>query len=384
MAEHRETTASPQLESEALGSPLLGFVKPLDGVRALAVLAVMGTHTGLMGFSGGSAGVDIFFVLSGFLITTLLLEEVDSYGRIYLGRFYARRALRLFPALFTMLAVLAAYAMFVVNPDQRKALLREVFFAGTYLYNFASTQEIYLGHTWSLALEEQFYLIWPLVLLACIRIRGERLLLIVTLGIVAFVASGRLAGVADPYSFYSERPDALLIGCAAAMLRRRGVHFGPWPGLTFTTAVSIGILVLAVSTQGWLGRTAGLSVVAAAAAVLTLSLVAQPKSVPGRLLSARPLLEVGKRSYGIYIWHLPIFRWFADQNFNIPDSVSVLLKYAATFAVAWISFRFIEAPALRLKTRLRAPASPFAGVSSGNSRAADNALSSSHQDPPRS
>lgn len=338
----------------------LGFVKPLDGVRAFAVLAVMGTHTDLMGFSGGGAGVDIFFVLSGFLITTLLLEERDTFGRIFLGRFYGRRALRLFPALFAMLAFVGIYAATFADSEQAHALLREIIAAGTYTYNFAwihGVEDVYLGHTWSLALEEQFYLVWPLVLMGCLRLRGERLLLVVTAVIIVVIVTTRTTGGYSLYGLTGLRPDAILIGCVAAMLRRRSTVFGTAARTPALTIASTGILILAVSTRGWLGQTdrLGTVCVAIAAATLTLSLVASPNSRYAHFLSIRPLTEIGKRSYGLYIWHLPIFRWVAEQDFVIPDPVSVALKYGATFAVAWLSYRYVEAPALRLKKRFRPP-----------------------------
>ena len=136
--------------SDVVNTHRLGHVRPLDGVRAVAVLAVMGTHTDLMGFPGGIAGVDIFFVLSGFLITSLLLEEYSDHGRLFLGRFYGRRALRLFPALFAMLAVVTLYAMAIADADQQRDVLKEVVAAGTYTTNFAwihGVDDVFLGHT---------------------------------------------------------------------------------------------------------------------------------------------------------------------------------------------------------------------------------------------
>ena len=108
-------------------------------------------------------------------------------------------------------------------------------------------------------------------------------------------------------------------------------------------AISIGILFLAITTHGWLAPPASLGtvLVAVAAAVLTLELVAKPFSPVGRILSITPFQEIGQRSYGLYIWHLPIFRWIAEQDLSIPDPISVGIKYGLTFTVAWISFRFI-------------------------------------------
>lgn len=338
----------------------LGYVRPLDGVRALAVLAVMGTHTDLMGFAGGIAGVDIFFVLSGFLITTLLLEEHSDHGRLFLGRFYGRRALRLFPALFAMLAVVTLYALLVADPDQQSDLLKEVLAAGTYTTNFAwihGVEDVFLGHTWSLALEEQFYLVWPLIVIVCLKVRGELALLLTTVFFVCMIVALRLWTEISVWGLFSLRPDAILIGCIAALLRRRYRSASSLASSAPLLLASCVVLLVAVVTRGWLGRTDGLGTVtvAVAAAILTLGLVDQPTSLLGRAMSLRPMQEIGRRSYGLYIWHLPIFRYIAGEDLGLPDPLIVGMKYGLTFLVAWLSFALVETPALRLKNRLRAP-----------------------------
>ena len=200
----------------ALDAAKLGYQPSLDGVRALAVGVVMGTHTDLPGFKrGGGFGVDVFFVLSGFLITTLLLEERAETGRISLGSFYVRRALRLFPALLAVLAAVAFYAYAFADPQLRDDLLAEAAYAITYTTNFGwlhGLNDAWLGHTWSLALEEQFYLLWPPTLLVIVSRLGRRTLgPLLTVAVVAcFVA--RLAGAVGPYYVLTQRPDALLVG----------------------------------------------------------------------------------------------------------------------------------------------------------------------------
>ncbi len=351
--------------SDVVDSRRLGYVQPLDGVRAVAVLAVMGTHTDLMGFAGGIAGVDIFFVLSGFLITSLLLEEYSDHGRLFLGRFYGRRALRLFPALFAMLAVVTFYAVVIADVDQQRDLLKEVLAAGTYTTNWAwlhGVEDVFLGHTWSLALEEQFYLVWPLVVLVCLKVRGELALLLVTLSLVCAIVALRLWTEVSVWGLFHLRPDAILLGCVAALLRRRYRSVSLIASSAPLMVVSCGVLIVAVTTRGWFGRTDGLGTVtvALAAAILTLGLVKRPASLLGRGLSLGPLQEIGRRSYGLYIWHLPIFRYVAQEDLSLPDPILVGLKYGITFVVAWISFAVIETPALRLKNRLRAPAGEMA------------------------
>ena len=229
---YSSSLTSPSVPATVEPVARLGYRPSLDGVRAMAVLMVVGVHTHPRLVPAGSIGVDIFFVLSGFLITTLLVEELDGRGRIAVGRFYARRALRLLPALFGLLAVVTAWALLVASPDTRHNALSEVAAAASYTRNltwWANVPGTLLGHTWSLALEEQFYLIWPVILVICLRPRrsSTALTAIFVAGFVV-VSALRMSHVVGPAALLIGRPDALLLGAAVALLRRD--HPQQWVG----------------------------------------------------------------------------------------------------------------------------------------------------------
>ena len=171
----------------------LGHRRALDGLRGVAVLAVLGFHGGVPFMRGGFLGVDVFFVLSGFLITSLLYEEWRRTGAIRLRAFYMRRVLRLLPALILLLLALTIYAIWLPWPDQRARLRAEIAFTLLYVANWALAFRLvpdlgFLAHAWSLAIEEQFYLVWPLALLLLLR-SGVRLPRVIALVMLAIVAS---------------------------------------------------------------------------------------------------------------------------------------------------------------------------------------------------
>ena len=221
----------------------LGHLRSLDGLRAVAVLVVMAFHAGIAGFHGGRAGVDVFFVISGFLITTLLLVERDRSGRIGLGAFYMRRALRLYPALLVAVAgaLLLAYLkmpVFGASSASFDSTLEGTPFALFYTMNVARAAEWsnggFLGHTWSLAIEEQFYLVWPVVVILVLRRRGPALLGWLALACAvtsAVLRTGLDAAGIDPELLYNatfSHVDGIFAGCALGVLW----HLRPdwWPG----------------------------------------------------------------------------------------------------------------------------------------------------------
>src|SRR5262245_21094061 len=203
----------------------LGYKPELDGLRAVAVMSVLLMHGGMPGFHWGYIGVDLFFVLSGYLITSILLREQLRTGQISLLSFYQRRALRLFPALAVLCIVFLAYAFFVLrDPTQG---LREIVVVALYLSNWTRAAGLnfpeWLGHTWSLAIEEQFYLLWPLVLLAISAARRPIPLLLAVAGAIVAVSCWRLtlvmhgASTDRLYNGTDTRADALLMGVALAL-----------------------------------------------------------------------------------------------------------------------------------------------------------------------
>jgi peptidoglycan/LPS O-acetylase OafA/YrhL len=352
----------------------LGYRPALDGIRALAILAVLAYHSGTP-LKGGFIGVDIFFVLSGFLITTLLLQEWLASGAISLGDFYGRRARRLLPALFLIVA--AVGVIYAIDPRLHhglaypKAAAAVIFYAGNWVAAFAKDPTQALGlldPTWSLAIEEQFYIVWPLLLLVCLRRRWSfRRLLTLALGLAC--ASSILRGLlwhahagAHVYFRSDTRADGLLLGCALAVgyvhtNGRSRLHRYLAP--TIVPIVAGLALVLFAFTYGpndsvvYLG---GLSAVAVCAAAITTHAVVAPESWFSRVLSLRPLVWIGARSYGMYLFHIPIFVVVgASSPGNQPGRVQAPIEIALTFLAAAASYSWIESYFLRRKRLEGAP-----------------------------
>lgn len=292
------------------------YLPELDGLRALAVLAVVAFHARVPGFGGGFIGVDLFFVLSGCLITRVLVENPD------LGRFYWRRAKRLVPPLAFMLATyLLAYPL--IRPDHphvRDAGLA-FFYLSDYSVAFLETP-LYLRHTWSLAVEEHFYLLWPLVFL---RWRPSVRVLLVAY-IVATAWRWGWPGFDEAYHRFDTRMSGLILGCLLAGIKPRA--FPAWPGLLILAAACVSFRWADPSVQG-LGSVA--VELAAAMAIL---------GTPPAWLGSRPLVYVGKLSYGIYLWHYPIARVFRDAGelWQITLAISI----TGSVVMAAISYHLIE------------------------------------------
>lgn len=353
-------------------APPLRYTAALDAVRALAVVAVIGVHTHPRLAPGGAIGVDVFFVLSGFLITTLLLQELDRTDRIAFGRFYARRALRLVPALAVVLAAVTAYAVLIAQPSTRHDALREVVAAATYTRNWTGlwlhTPGPLLGHTWSLALEEQFYLLWPLVLTLALR-RPERRranelgLLTVFVAAAALATTLRALGVDGWSLLLDQRPDALLLGAATALARRRwgttwrqraATHHRALGAATAVALVTLAALAAIVWSLD--AHHPGFPLAAAAAALLVATLVVADEgratTVLHRAMNARPLTTLGRISYGVYLWQLPVLRWVDDRLPNRSAALRIPLALVGILAAATLSYVVVERPILRWKDRL--------------------------------
>ena len=305
----------------------LGHVPALDGLRGVAILLVLASHSGWQ-LLGGGLGVDLFFCLSGFLITALLLGEWSERGRVSFADFYRRRALRLLPALMLVSAVTLA----LYPAGYRQALI-----GVTYVANFARLSGEGLGaftHFWSLAQEEQFYLVWPLALITALRFPR---VILPMLGLL-FVAISLHGLTASSYERLWYGPDmhsgGLVLGAVAGVLYIRGVNLRTPVGL----AVLVGIVCVAVFSESNAGFVLPIFAVAGSVVVLA---VAQGSL---RSLELRPLRYAGKISYGLYLWHYLVFI-LIGWELGLPLSV----------ACAVLSYRYVEQPFLRRKA-LRAGA----------------------------
>ena len=355
-----------------------GHVPALDGVRALAVSAVVTFHLGLTWAPGGYLGVDVFFVLSGFLITALLLSERDTAGRIALIRFYGRRALRLLPALLAVLGALWLFASLTVVGDSANRVRGDGLAALLYFANwraaFGDAPFLgFMGHAWSLSIEEQFYAVWPLLVVGALALRRGGRSIVLALALAGAVApallraawwDGTHATMARLYYGLDTRIDALFVGAVLAVVVASGrLPVGRVARLVYGL-VAIGALAFVAHLVATLPRTdpdlyTGLmSAVAVATAALIAHLVASPRAPLARLLSFPPLAALGKISYGVYLWHWPVF---VATNPWGRSSGALAAKAAIAVGLAIVSWWVVERPCLRLKDRLRAPAGAAAG-----------------------
>jgi peptidoglycan/LPS O-acetylase OafA/YrhL len=330
----------------------------------------MGFHEGASELSGGFLGVDIFFVLSGFLITDLLAVQYDLLGRLDLKDFWARRARRLLPALAVMLVVVAAAAI-LIEPDSEGSLREALLAAVTYTSNWYQVLHhvSYFGslgppppleHLWSLAIEEQFYIVWPVVLWFFIfRLNGPRARVTATLiaaGLSALAMVLQYSPGANPSAVYygtDTHASALLVGAALALAYPLSTLTVAPPALTkrLDAAGVLGLAALAWAIGHFSGDDPAVypvGLILAALGAAGLVAAAASNGVIAALTSLRPLRWVGLRSYGIYLWHWPVIALTAALEGSGPTSAWVwFIETAVTLALAAASWRFIETPIAR-------------------------------------
>ena len=326
------------------------------------MLSVLLFHTGVI--RGGYLGVDVFFALSGFLITRLLIEEQAATGAIALRAFYVRRGLRLLPALFAFLGIWGIYLVATVPPDLWSLVGAYVAVVILYAANWAEIWWYRLGifgHTWSLAIEEQFYLIWPLAVFLLLRgaARPRRIAWILLAGAAASVLwrvdlALESATEARIYLATDTHSDGLLVGAAVAFLLNQDL-FNRFPkplgAMGFLSAIGLAAMLVAVPFDPYYA--CGVTALAAlATGVIILSALARP-SVITRLLDTRALVGTGMISYALYLWHFPIFHTLGvlKEPGRPGPWASVVLAWGLTFAAAVGSYFLIERPALAWKDR---------------------------------
>ena len=343
---------------------MAGRIPCLDGLRAVAIALVLFGHGSttivpsppgwLKPLNQGGLGVDIFFVISGFLITILMLRECDRDGSVSLRKFYSRRALRILPALFAYLGfifLLSRMDVIRVDPLEWVAAMT---FSMNFMPNLLGRWD--LGHLWSLSVEEHFYIVWPCVFVS-IGPRAARAILLMVVAcapairyLIWFWMEGRI----ERDTFTLTRFDTIAMGCLLAFFVRDPAAFslatrhrgqGSWG-----VAVAIGILALSMSVLCRSGKyeiALSRTVEAAAIAAATFFLVMGPNNLIGRILDARPVAAMGVLSYSLYLWQQPFLHagsphWFSQFPTN----------FALTAIAAVASFYLVESPFLRLKRRM--------------------------------
>ena len=380
MAEARSQTSG--------GRPIsaVPYLPGLDGVRALAVIAVILYHAGVSWMPGGFLGVEVFFAISGYLITLLLLAEHERTGRISIRQFYGRRARRLLPALIALLiAVATLYSMLPFLRQslarQRGALFWGLFYGSNWFqiarhqsYFDANSRPPLLRHLWSLAVEEQFYIVWPVLMVVIIKLFRQRLpqigMAFAVLALFSALLTAILYDPANPNRAYlgtDTRAAGLLFGAAMAMVwRPYALARGPLKDrgrlMSLIGLGGIAILVLAMTRfhdvtytpEGIRGYDAlyyGGFLLVDLATMMVIASTTHLKSMFGRrVLGMRPLAWLGTRSYGLYLWHWPVFQLTRPGKVDDGGDINwtwwriMVMRLVITFVLTELSYRLIETP----------------------------------------
>ena len=357
----------------------------LDGLRTLAVVVIVFFHVGVQGASNAFIMLDLFFVLSGFLVTNVVLAEVDARGGLRVGRYFARRVQRLLPAAVVTILATSVVFLLVVPQPQRLDLVRDAQAALVYLANWnfiADSANYFAGdvrdspfmHFWSLSVEEQYYIFFPLLILLWLKLapRRERVLLGIMGALIALsVASQVYWGQVDPSRAYyatDARLFQLLAGAAMAVaVREFAVRGGVGPGVTWPVAGRVlglfGLLGYAVLGTELVGMSVSnrnlLATVVAGS--LVLGVYTAPQSTVARAFALPWMIYLGKISYGIYLWHWPTVL-VLERVFDVRPVVIALMALVLAIAMASMSYQLLETP---IRTSKRLAPFPWPAVVAG-------------------
>jgi peptidoglycan/LPS O-acetylase OafA/YrhL len=338
----------------------------LSAVRAFSVLAVIAYHCGVSHVNG-AYGVVAFFVLSGFLITWLLLQERARFGSIDLAAFYERRALRIFPAFYLYWLILVLLLAWLHKPINWPHALSAALYYSNYYHAFLGDPNDGFSHTWSLAIEEQFYLLWPplLTLLAGLRrpLHGTLAMLVLVVWVYRLLlVYGFGIDQSWLYAAFDTRFDSLLVGCLTAVLlfeQRAPVLLKFFLSSAWVAIPVIGLLLLAIGPAGgWWPRyrdTIGMALAPPLIAVLIIQAIAMSGSRWGAWLEWAPLTYLGRISYGMYLYQQLTVDFVSRHMLQISLSAKFLLALLLTIVCASVSYWALERPCLKIKARLHAP-----------------------------
>ncbi|MFD5601041.1 acyltransferase family protein [Leucobacter sp. NPDC058333] len=364
-------------DTKALPKRTRGFRAEVEGLRALAIGLVLVYHAGVPFADGGYVGVDIFFVISGYLITSHILREIDTTGKLSLAAFWARRMKRLLPAAVTVLTVTTIAAWILLPSTSWRSIGSDISAAALYVVNwrFAAEAVDYgaegssvspVLHFWSLAVEEQFYVVWPLAIALTIAVavrflprvskRTALLVVIVVICVVSFVWSMRETSQSPDTAFFATTTRIWELGIGALV----AMGAIQWPRISTQVARCIGwaglLAVLAAAALfsreiPWPGSAALLPVLGTAALILATTGRDISRGTPAQFLAWRPIVWVGGLSYSWYLWHWPVLT-IAEAHFGELRLRYKLVLVLASGVLAWLSLKFIENP-VRRSSRLR-------------------------------
>ena len=344
----------------------MNYRSEIDGLRALAVVPVILFHAGFTAFSGGFVGVDVFFVISGYLITSIILQEMNA-RTFTLAGFYERRARRILPALVFVITACIPFAWAWMQPDDFKEFFQSIVSVSLFASNiFFWRQSGYfdgdaelrpLLHTWTLAVEEQYYLFFPLLLLLLWRL-GKRSIVptIATLALLSFALAewGSHNKPTPTFFLLPTRGWELLIGvCVALYLSERPDQPGHFRNRSISELSGfIGLCLIGYSILAFDKATPfpGVHALAPTIGTALIILCATPETTLGRFLGTNWLVSVGLISYSAYLWHQPLFAFARLRSFGEPGTVMFMCLAGLSMALAWLTWRYIESP-FRDRTR---------------------------------
>jgi peptidoglycan/LPS O-acetylase OafA/YrhL len=341
--------------------PALKYRPEVDGLRAVAVVPVILFHAGFESFEGGFLGVDVFFVISGYLITAIILSDCAA-GRYSLAHFYERRARRILPPLFIVIAASIVMALLWMPPDAFVSFAESLVAASTFLSNvyfwrstdyFSVASELNpLLHTWSLAVEEQFYILYPLVLVFAAQ-WGLRVLMMVLFGLLlgSFLFNQvalHIPSVSGLAVFYLTpfRGWQLLAGALCALV----APYTLARGSTFLSGVGLAAIILSISIFDKTTPTPSHFTVLPVAGTMLIILFCSPRDPVGRVLSCSPIVGIGLISYATYLWHQPIFAFARIRLLDEPGMWLMLSLSFLSLLLAWLTWKFVEQPVRHGKT----------------------------------
>ena len=335
----------------------LKYRPEIDGLRAVAVIPVVLFHAGFEPFAGGFLGVDIFFVISGYLITTLIVQEIKD-GSFSLSSFYERRARRILPALLVMMVSTTVIGYFVLMPDEYKnlgqSLVATMLFSNNILLGITSgywdlaSQFKPLIHTWSLGVEEQFYLIFPIFMLAISKYCPARFIwAIAIMAVISYVTFYSVNAISPRWAFYilPARAWELLIGSVAAFIvsrdSKQALALCRWP-LTAYSGFLVMIFAIAMYTPA--GNGIGQYNIAITIGTMLVIVGTASSSKLRDLLSSRALVSVGLISYSLYLWHQPMYSFLRALSSSRPDEMYYVAALGLAFLLSIASWKYVEKP----------------------------------------